>query len=342
MYSRLFIAAGLVLALTTSVVAQDYPTKPVRIIIPFAPGGGNDLIGRLIATHLTERLGKQFIPENRTGAGGVVGTELVANAPKDGHTLLIVSIAHAVNPWLYKLSYDPKGFAPISPFMSSQNALAVNNDLPVKSLREFIALARSQPGKIQYASGGVGGALHLAMEMFKFTAGIDLLHVPFRGAGPAIIDVVGGHTQAINATISTLSPHIRGGKLRALGVSGAKRSPVLPDVPTIEEGGVPGYDAGNWYGIAAPAGTPDAIIAKLHKEISGMQDLPEIQRQVTNDGADIVRMSPREFAAYMESEMSKWGRVIRQAGSRRSDRGEACKKGAAATLSRAGRMMRSG
>src|SRR5262245_14717084 len=314
MYSRLFIAAGLVLALTTSVVAQDYPTKPVRIIIPFAPGGGNDLIGRLIATHLTERLGKQFIPENRTGAGGVVGTELVANAPKDGHTLLIVSIAHAVNPWLYKLSYDPKGFAPISPFMSSQNALAVNNDLPVKSLREFIALARSQPGKIQYASGGVGGALHLAMEMFKFTAGIDLLHVPFRGAGPAITDVVGGHTKAINATISTLSPHIRGGKLRGLGVSGAKRSPALPDVPTIEEGGVRGYDAGTWYGIAAPAGTPDAIIAKLHKEISGMQDLPAIASQVANDGADIVRMTPTEFAAYMASEMAKWGRVIQQAG----------------------------
>src|SRR5262245_20011969 len=197
MYSRLFIAAGLVLTLTTSVAAQDYPTKPVRIIIPFAPGGGNDLVGRLIATHLTERLGKQFIPENRTGAGGVVGTEIVANAPKDGHTLLVVSIAHAVNPWLYKLSYDQaKAFAPISPFMSSQNTLAVNNDLPVKSLQEFIALARSQPGKIQYASGGVGGALHLAMEMFKFTAGIDLLHVPFRGAGPAIIDVIGGHTKA--------------------------------------------------------------------------------------------------------------------------------------------------
>jgi tripartite-type tricarboxylate transporter receptor subunit TctC len=186
--------------------------------------------------------------------------------------------------------------------------------LPAKSLKEFVALAKQQPGKIQYASGGVGGSLHLAMELFKITAGIDLLHVPFRGAGPAIIDVVGGHTKAVNATISTLSPHIRGGKLRALGVSGKKRSAVMPDVPTIEEGGVPGYDAGNWIGIAAPAGTPAAIVAKLHKEITGMLDQPAIQKQIAADGSEIMRMSPSEFAAYMEKEMAKWGKVVKQAG----------------------------
>ncbi len=315
LYSRLFTAATLVLALVAPVPAQEYPTKPVRIIIPFAPGGGNDLIGRMIATHMTERLGKQFIPENRTGAGGVVGSELVAKAPKDGYTLLIVSIAHAVNPWLYKLPYDPhKAFTPIAPVMSSGNVLAVNVDLPAKSIQELVALAKAKPGQIKYASGGVGGALHLAMERFKFTAGIDLLHVPFRGAGPGIIDVVGGHTQAINATISTLSPHIRGGKLRALGVSGTKRSHVLPEVPTIEEQGVLGYEAGNWYGLAAPAGTPDAIIARLHKELSEMLDLPAIQKHVANDGGDIMRMSQREFAAHMDSEMAKWGQVIKQAG----------------------------
>jgi tripartite-type tricarboxylate transporter receptor subunit TctC len=315
LHSRLLATAGCILALTVAAPAQEYPTKLVRIIIPFAPGGGNDVVGRLIATRLTERLGKQFIAENRTGAGGVVGTEAVINTPKDGYTLIVVSIAHAVNPWLYQLPYDPtKIFAPISPFMASENALAVNVNLPVKSLQDFIALAKSRPGKIQYASGGVGGALHLAMERFKFTAGIDLLHVPFRGAGPGIIDVVGGHTSAINATISTLAPHIRGGKLRAIGVSGKMRSPVLPEVPTIEEGGVTGYEAGNWYGLAAPAGTPDAIIAKLHKEISIMQDLPEIQKVIANDGANIVRMSPREFAAFMDNELAKWGEVIKRAG----------------------------
>ena len=315
LHSRLFTAAALALALSTAATAQDYPTKPVRIIIPFAPGGGNDLIGRMIATHLTERLGKQFIAENRTGAGGVVGSDLVAKAPKDGYTLLIVSIAHAVNPWLYKLPYDPhKSLTPIAPVMSSGNALVVNVDLPVKSVQEFIALAKAKPGQIKYASGGIGGALHLAMERFKFAAGIDLLHVPFRGAGPGIIDVVGGHTQAMNATISTLSPHIRGGKLRALGVSGTKRSHVLPEVPTIEEQGVKGYEAGNWYGLAAPAGTPDAIIAKLHKEIWAMQNLPAIKKQIANDGADVMRMSPREFAAFMDNEMAKWGEIVKQAG----------------------------
>ena len=313
--SNLFVVAGFLLPFTAAVSAQEFPTKPVRIIVPFAPGGLNDVVGRMIAHHLTERFGRQVIVENRTGAGGVVGTELVANSPKDGHTLLIVSIAHAVNPWLYKLNYDPsKSFAPIAPILSSQNALAVNLDMPVKSLKDLLALAKQQPGKIQYASGGVGGSLHLAMELFKITAGVDLLHVPFRGAGPAVIDVVGGHTKAINATISTLSPHIRGGKLRAIGVSGTKRSAVLPDVPTIEEGGVPGYDAGNWIGLAAPAGTPDAVVARLHKEISGMLALPDIQKQIASDGSEIMRMSPAEFATYMDNEMAKWGKVVKTAG----------------------------
>jgi tripartite-type tricarboxylate transporter receptor subunit TctC len=313
--SRLIVTVGLLVPIAASASAQEFPIRPVRIIVPFAPGGLNDVVGRMIAHHLTERFGRQVIVENRTGAGGVVGTELVANSPKDGHTLLIVSIAHAVNPWLYKLNYDPsKSFVPIAPILSSQNALAVNLDMPVKSVKDLLALAKQQPGKIQYASGGVGGSLHLAMELFKITAGVDLLHVPFRGAGPAVIDVVGGHTKAINATISTLSPHIRGGKLRAIGVSGTKRSAVLPDVPTIEEGGVPGYDAGNWIGLAAPAGTPAAIVARLHKEISGMLDLPDIQKQIAADGSEIMRMSPAEFAAYMDNEMAKWGRVVKTAG----------------------------
>jgi tripartite-type tricarboxylate transporter receptor subunit TctC len=313
--ARLSTIAGIMLALTTAAPAQEFPTKPVRIIVPFAPGGLNDIVGRMIGQHLTERFGRQVLVENRTGAGGVVGTELVANSPKDGHTLLIVSIAHAVNPWLYKLNYDPsKSFAPIAPILSSQNAIAVNLDLPAKTLPEFLALAKKQPGKIQYASGGIGGSLHLAMELFKITAGIDLLHVPFRGAGPAVIDVIGGHTQAINATISTLSPHIRGGKLRAIGVSGSKRTPVLPDVPTTEEGGVPGYDAGNWIGLAAPAGTPPAIVARLHKEISGMLDQPAIQKQIASDGSEILRMSPAEFGTFMDNEMAKWGKVVKTAG----------------------------
>jgi tripartite-type tricarboxylate transporter receptor subunit TctC len=314
-FSRLMTAAGVILTLTVAAVAQDYPTKTVRIIIPFAPGGLNDLVGRAIATHLTDKLGRQVIAENRAGAGGVVGTELVANSPKDGHVLLIVSIAHAVNPWLYKLTYDPhKSLAPIAGVLSSENVLAVNNDLPVKTVQELIALAKKKPGQIKYASGGVGGSLHLAMELFKSHVGIDLLHIPFKGAGPGVIDVIGGHTQAINGTISTLSPHIRSGKLRALAVTGKKRSAALPDVPTFEEAGVSGYDAGNWIGLAAPTGTPPAIIARLQKEIGDMQKTPAFAKMLEDHGSDALVLGTTEFNAFMENEMAKWGKVIKQAG----------------------------
>lgn len=305
-------AAALLLVSAAAATAQDYPTKPVRVIVPFAPGGLNDIVARTVATHLSERLGKQFIVENRTGAGGIVGSELVANAPKDGYTLLIVSLAHAVNPWLYKLPYDPnKAFAPISLVVSSPNAFAVHPSLPAKNVKEFIALAKKEPGQIMYASGGVGGSLHLGFELFKLEAGIDVLHVPFRGAGPAVVDTVGGHTKAIIATVTTLAPHVKSGKLRAIGISGTRRSPTMPDVPTFAEAGV-SYEAGNWIGLAAPAGTPAAIVDKLNKEISAVQDMPEVQKRFADEGADVIKMTPAQFGAYMDSEMTKWGRVIKE------------------------------
>ena len=305
--------AGILLALTAVAAAQDYPNKPVRIIVPFAPGGLNDQLARIVGAGLSARLGKQFLVENRTGGGGVVGSELVAKAAPDGYTLLIASIAHAVNPALYKLPYEPlKAFAPISIFASSPNALAVNPSLPVNSVKEFVALAKLKPGELQYASGGVGGSLHLGFELFKLTAGIDVLHVPFRGAGPAVIDVAGGHTKAIIATITTLAPHIRSGKLKALGVSGTKRNPVLPEIPSIEEAGVPGYEAGNWIGLVAPAGTPLDIVAKLNREIGAIQDTEEFKKTLVTDGAEVVKMSPAQFGAFMEKEMEKWGRVVKE------------------------------
>jgi tripartite-type tricarboxylate transporter receptor subunit TctC len=315
LHSILLKAAGLMLALTTAVAAQDYPSKPVRIIIPFAPGGLNDIIGRVIATHLTERLGKQFIPENRTGAGGVVGTEMAANAAADGHTLTIVSIANALQPALYKLSFDPhKAFDAVAIFATSPNSLAVNPELPAKTVKEFIALAKAKPGDIQYASGGIGGSLHLGMELFKIVAGIDLLHVPFRGAGPASIDVIAGNTKAMMASTSSLTPHIRSGKLRGLAISAQKRVAALPDLPTFIEAGVPQYEGGNWIGIAAPAGTPKEIIALLHKEIAAIQDKPDVKAQMENRGVYIVKMSTPEFGAFMESEIAKWGRVVKERG----------------------------
>jgi tripartite-type tricarboxylate transporter receptor subunit TctC len=310
----LFAATCLSLAFAVSAKADDYPSKAVRVIVPFAPGGINDILARTVSAQLSERLGKQFVVENKTGAGGIVGSELVAKSAPDGYTLLIVSIAHAVNPALYKLPYDSlKAFAPIAIFASSPNVLAIYPGLPAKDLKEFVALAKSQPGEIQYGSGGVGGSPHLGMELFKRVAGIDLTHVPFRGSGPAVIDVAGGHTKAIMATVTTLSPHVKSGKLRALGISGKTRNHVLPDVPTMDEAGAPGYEAGNWIGLAAPAATPPAIVARLNKEISEIQDSADFKQKADADGADIVKYTPAEFASFMERELEKWGRVVKEA-----------------------------
>jgi tripartite-type tricarboxylate transporter receptor subunit TctC len=315
LHTLLLKAAALTLALATAAAAQDYPTKPVRLIIPFPPGAINDTVGRMIATQLGTRLGKQVVVDNRAGAAGVIGTELAANAPKDGYTLLVVSLVNAVNPWLYKLPYDPiKSFEPIAILASAPNVLAVNAELPVKSVKEFIALAKEKPGQLQYASGGIGSFQHLGAELFRLAAGVNMLHVPFKGGGPAMIDVLGGHTKVIFATTITALPHVRSGKLRVLGVGGRERSPALPDIPTIAEAGVPGYEAANWIGIVAPAGTPAAIVAKLHKEISAAVDSPEIQKQFSSEGVEAMRMSSAEFGDFAVKEMAKWERVVKEGG----------------------------
>jgi tripartite-type tricarboxylate transporter receptor subunit TctC len=299
----------------TAVAAQDYPSRPVRVIVPFPPGGVNDTVGRMIATHLSERLGKQFVVDNRSGAAGVIGTELAANAPKDGYTLLIVSLVNAVNPWLYRLTYDPvKAFAPIAFLATTPNVVVVNPELPVKSIKELVTLAKQKPGDLQYASAGVGSFMHLGAELFRLTAGVDLLHVPFKGGGPAMIDVVGGHTKVAFATSITASPLVRSGKLRALGVGGKTRSAVLPDVPTVAEAGVPGYEVSNWIGIVAPAGTPAAIVAKLHQEIAAILDSSEVQKQLSSRGAETVPMGSAEFGDFMVREMDKWERVVKEGG----------------------------
>jgi tripartite-type tricarboxylate transporter receptor subunit TctC len=313
MGSVLLKAAVLLVALSTAAAAQEYPTKPVRLIIPFPPGGSNDVVGRMIATHLGEHLGKQVIVDNRSGAGGVIGTEIAANAAPDGYTLAIISIAHAVNPWLYKLNYDPlKSFTPIGVLASGPNVLAINPALPVNSVKELVALAKQKPGELQYASAGVGSFQHLGGELFKLEAGVDMLHVPFKGGGPAMIDVMGGHTKLVFSSLVQTTPHIKSGKLKPLGTGGLKRNPVLPDVPTIAEAGVPGYEAVNWWGIVAPAGTPQAIIDKLHKDIAAVQASPDVQKQFSSEGAEIVQMSPAEFGTFMEKEMKKWERVVKE------------------------------
>jgi tripartite-type tricarboxylate transporter receptor subunit TctC len=311
------LAIAFILALAASVSAQDYPTKPIRMIIPFPPGGGSDVTGRVVATALGERLGKQVIVDNRAGAGGVIGSELAASAPKDGYTLLMVSLAHTVNPWLYDLSgrYDPiKSFAPVAVIAASPVILVVNPGVAANSVEELVALAKRQPGKLQYASAGVGSVTHLAGELFKYTAKVDMLHVPFRGAGPATIDVIGGHTSLMFGGLLATTPHVRSGKLRALGVGSLERNPVFPDVPSIAESGVPGYETINWFGLVAPAGTPAAIVERLHREVTAVQDLPAVRKQFDADGATVLRMSPAAFGAYMVADMKKWERVVKEAG----------------------------
>ena len=311
--SRFTVAATLLLALTPGAFADEYPNRPVRLIIPFPPGGSNDVVGRVIAQHLGERLGKQVIVENKGGAGGVIGTEAASHAAPDGYTLLVISLAHAVNPWLYKLPYDPiKAFTPIGVMAKGPNILSVNPSLPVHSVKEVIAMAKAKPGDLQYASAGVGSFQHLGAELFKLDAQVDILHVPFKGGGPAMVDVMGGHTTVLFSSLVQTTPHIKSGKLRPLGVGGTQRSAVLPDVPTIAEAGVPGYAAENWWGIVAPAGTPAPIVEKLHKALTEVQDSPETQKYFDTEGATIVKMGSAEFGKFMVSEMNKWERVVKE------------------------------
>jgi tripartite-type tricarboxylate transporter receptor subunit TctC len=312
----LLTAASLLVAFTTMAAAQaDYPNRPVRLIIPFPPGGSNDVVGRMIGTQLSEKLGKQVIIDNRAGAGGVIGTEIASKAPADGYTLLVISLAHAVNPWLYKLPYDPlKAFAPIGVMGSGPNVVVVHPDLPVHSIKELVALAKQKPGDLQYASAGVGSFQHLGAELFKLEASVDMLHVPFKGGGPAMIDVVGGHTKVMFSSLVQTTPHIKSGKLRALGVGSKERSKVVPDVPSVAEAGVPSYEAVNWWGIVAPVGTPQPIIDKLHAALTAAQDSPEVEKQFASEGATVVKKSPAEFGAFLASETNKWEQVVKKGG----------------------------
>jgi tripartite-type tricarboxylate transporter receptor subunit TctC len=295
--------------------ADEYPSKPVRLIVPFPPGGSNDIVARMVGTQLGERLGKQVIVDNRGGAGGVVGTEAAAKAPPDGYTLLLMSSAYAISPGLYKqLPYNPaKAFAPVAILATGPNALCVYPGLPVKSVKELIALAKEKPGKLNYSAAGPGSFQHLGAELFKSMAGVDIVGVQFKGGGPALIDVVGGHSQVNIGSLVQSLPHIRSGKLTVLAVGGSKRSPILPDVPTIAEAGVPGYEASNWWGIAAPAGTPPVIVERLHRELSAILGSAETQKRFLDEGAEVVRMSPAEFGAFIGAETAKWTRVIKEA-----------------------------
>ena len=314
-FVRLLGAAAVLLAFSAGARAQDYPNRPVRLIIPFPPGGSNDVVGRAIANGLGEKLGQRVFVDNRGGAGGVIGTEAAAKSEPDGYTLLIVSLAHAVNPALYKLSYDPvKSFVPIGMLAVGPNVLAVHPALPVKSVQELIDLAKQKPGSLNYASAGSGSFQHLGGELFKQMAGVQIQHVPYKGGGPAMLDVISGQVGMIFSSLIQTKPLIDSGQLRTLATGGLKRSPVLPDVPTLAEAGVPGYEANNWWGMLAPAGLPGPTAALLQRSLRGVLRSPELQQQFAREGAAVTELTPAQFQDYMEAEIAKWGRVVKQGG----------------------------
>jgi tripartite-type tricarboxylate transporter receptor subunit TctC len=298
-----------------SAATDAYPNKPLRFIIPWVPGGSNDFVGRIIATKLSERLGQAVVVDNRGGAAGLIGTEIAARATPDGYTVVIAAAHHTLFAPLHaKLYFDPiKSFAPIARVGSGPNVLVVHPSLPANSVKELIALAKQKPGQLLFSCNGVGGSLHMGVELFKMMAGIDLTVVQFKGGGPAMTDLLGGHSQGFISSLIAAMPHIKSGKLRALGTGGAVRSSVLPDVPTIAEGGLPGYTSINWWGILAPAGTPAPIVTRLSNELKAIVTMDDVKKRFLSDGIEADHMGPAEFGAFLEEEQANWTRIIKKA-----------------------------
>jgi len=308
--------AALALSLSSAASAQaNYPDHPIRLIIPFPPGGSNDIVGRLIADQLSKRLGQQVVVDNRGGAGGTIGTEMAATAIPDGYTLLFISSAFASNPSMYKLSYNQeKAFAPVGMIAAGPNVLAVAPTLPVKNVAELIALAKAKPGTLYYASAGIGSFQHLGGALFASMAGIDIVHVPFKGGGPAMVDVMAGNTQmTFSSLVQTLSL-MRSGKLKALGVGGSRRSPTAPEVPTIAEAGLPGYEALNWWGIVSATGTPAPVVTRLHNELQTIVQSPELKKRFESEAVEGIQISAAAFKDYIDKDTAKWAKVIREVG----------------------------
>lgn len=313
--ARLFAGALLGALAVMPAAAAGFPDRPLRLIVPFSPNGPNDQLARMVGQKLTEAWGQQVVIDNRPGAGTIIGTELAVRAPADGHTLLMVSSSTAVNPTLKKkLPYDTqKELVPLVQLASSPNVLVVNPAVPANSVAGLLALAKAKPEAITYASGGTGAATHLAGELLASMGGVKMTHVPYKGAGPATIDLLGGRVSCMFGTILPTLPHIKSGKLRAIGISSLKRSSALPDVPAIAET-LPGFEATSFYGIAVPAGTPKAVIAKLNAEIVRIVTAPDMREKLHEQGAEAVGDTPAEFAAFFRKQMAKWAKVIKDAG----------------------------
>ncbi len=296
--------------------APNYPVRPIRLVVPQAPGGSTDFTARLVAPMLAERLGQSVVVDNRTGAGSLVGTDLVAKATPDGYTLLVVASSITINPSIYeKLPFDPvRDFAPVTMLSSFPSLAAVHPSLPANSVKELIALAKAKPGTLNFASGGTGTATHLGAELFKSMAGIDIIHVPYKGGGPAITALLGSQVHLYFGPINTLLGHVKSGKLKALAVTSAQRTRVAPEVPSVAEAGLPGYEHTTWNGLLAPARTPPALIKKLNGEVGAVLKTAAIGERFIGEGVEPGGVSPEEFAATIKREITKWAKVIREAG----------------------------
>ena len=314
--SSAFVATSLLF--TAGAVLAQYPERSVRLVVPYAPGGGTDLTGRLAGQRLTEALGKQFIVDNRTGGAGNIGTELVARATPDGYTLLIASLSNSVNVSLFpKLPINPvTNFDPVSLLVTVPMMLVVHPSLPVKSIQDLVTLAKARPGQLNYSSGGMGTANHVAGELFKYMAQVDIVHVPYKGGAPALSDVIAGQIHLIFGTMTMTRDFAKSGRLRALATTGPKRSAAAPELPTITEAGVAGYEVGAWYGLLAPVGTPKPVVGKLSEELARIVRIPEVRASLLAQGSEPAGSTPEEYAKFLRAEIDKWARIAKASGMR--------------------------
>jgi tripartite-type tricarboxylate transporter receptor subunit TctC len=299
-------------------LAQDYPSKPIRIIVPYPPGGFNDTLARMLGQKLTASWHQPVIVDNRPGGGSTIGTNMAAKASADGYTLLIASFAFAVNPALYgSLPYDPDhDFSPVVLAATTPNLLVVNPNMPVQSVKELIAFAKANPGKLNYASAGNGSSNHLSMELFKMLTGIDIVHVAYKGSAPAVNDLLGGQVNLMFDNAPNVLQHVKAGKLRALAVSSKQRSPIVKDVPSVAEAGVPGFDVSVWFGVMAPSGTPRSVIDRLNTEINAILQLAQVRQAFTNQGVEPAGSTPEQFAVFLAAQKTKWSKVVRDSGAK--------------------------